>query len=211
MFAKKRQKQIRNLLTLSLSCSIIAYYALNLNLGSLLSASNAPPEQSQQPVSILDDIAIRQFDSEGRLSQQLNAERAEVIIVSIHDDENTDLRIKQTANTTSKPKNKKLRLIQPKVIVREKNDPPLIITAAEGLIGRRGEETKLTGNVKIINSKIEVFTPSLTLDSVNNTLATDQTISIQSPNTTTTATGLKANLNEGQWQLLSGVNSVIQP
>ncbi len=211
MFAKKRQKQIRNLLTLSLSCSIIAYYALNLNLGSLLSASNAPPEQSQQPVSILDDIAIRQFDSEGRLSQQLNAERAEVIIVSIHDDENTDLRIKQTANTTSKPKNKKLRLIQPKVIVREKNDPPLIITAAEGLIGRRGEETKLTGNVKIINSKIEVFTPSLTLDSVNNTLATDQTISIQSPTTTTTATGLKANLNEGQWQLLSGVNSVIQP
>ena len=62
-----------------------------------------------------------------------------------------------------------------------------------------------------INRKTKVFTQSLTIDSKANTLSTDQAISIESPTTTTTASGIEADLNKDQWQLLSGVKSVINP
>ena len=62
-----------------------------------------------------------------------------------------------------------------------------------------------------IDRQAKVFTQSLIIDSKANILSTDQAISIESPTTTTTASGLEADLNKDQWQLLSGVKSVINP
>jgi LPS export ABC transporter protein LptC len=67
--------------------------------------------------------------------------------------------------------------------------------------------------VEIINidRQAKILTQSLTVDPSSNILSTDQTITIESPSTTTTASGLKADLKKDQWQLLSGVKSVINP
>ena len=213
MFAKKRQKQIRNLLALGISCAMIAFYALNLNLNSLFNTANPASNHKQQPVSILDNVEIRQFDSQGQLRQHLIANRAEMITET--NDQNKDSHTSTQQEFTAKKdtKNNKLRLVQPRIIIHEKNNKPLTISSNEGLIGHRDEKTQLTGNVEIndIDRQAKVFTQSLTIDSKANILSTDQAIIIESPTTTTTASGLEADLNKDQWQLLSGVKSVINP
>ncbi|MAV75260.1 MAG: LPS export ABC transporter periplasmic protein LptC [Cellvibrionales bacterium] len=213
MFAKKRQKQIRNLLALGISCAMIAFYALNLNFNSLFNTANPASNHKQKPVSILDNVEIRQFDSQGQLQQYLTANRAEMITET--NDKNKDSFASTQQELTAKidSKKNKLRLIQPHMIIHEKNNKPLTITANEGLIGHRDKKTQLTGNVEIndIDRQAKVFTQSLTIDSKANILSTDQAISIESPTTTTTASGLEADLNKNQWHLLSGVKSVINP
>ena len=213
MFAKKRQKQIRNLLALGISCAMIAFYALNLNLNSLFNPANPASNHKQQPVSILDNVEIRQFDSQGKLRQHLIANRAEMIAETNDQNKDSQASTQQEFTVTKDPKNNKLRLIQPHMIIYEKNNKPLTIIANEGLIGHRDKKTQLTGNVEIndIDRQAKVFTQSLTIDSKANILSTDQVISIESPTTTTTASGLEADLNKDQWQLLSGVKSVINP
>ena len=213
MFAKKRQKQIRNLLALGISCAMIAFYALNLNLNSLFNTANPASNHKQQPVSILDNVEIRQFDSQGQLRQHLTANRAEMITETNDQNKDSHASTQQEFTATKDSKNNKLRLIQPRIIIHENNNKPLTITANEGLIGHRDKKTQLTGNVEIndIDRQAKVFTQSLTIDSKANILSTDQAISIESPTTTTTASGLEADLNKDQWQLLSGVKSVISP
>ena len=213
MFAKKRQKQIRNLLALGISCAMIAFYALNLNLNSLFNTANPASNHKQQPVSILDNVEIRQFDSQGQLRQHLTANRAEMIAELNDQNKDSHASTKQEFTATKDSRNNKLRLIQPHIIIHETNNKPLTITANEGLIGHRDKKTQLIGNVEIndIDRQAKVFTQSLTIDSKANILSTDQAISIESPTTTTTASGLEADLNKDQWQLLSGVKSVINP
>ena len=213
MFAKKRQKQIRNLLALGISCAMIAFYALNLNLNSLFNTANPASNHKQQPVSILDNVEIRQFDSQGQLRQHLTANRTEMITETNDQNKDSHASTQQGFTATKDSKNNKLRLIQPHMIIHEKNNKPLTITANEGLIGHRDKKTQFTGNVEIndIDRQAKIFTQSLTIDSNANILSTDQAISIESPTTTTTASGLEADLNKDQWQLLSGVKSVINP
>ena len=213
MFAKKRQKQIRNMLALGISCAMIAFYALNLNLNSLFNTANPASNHKQQPVSILDNVEIRQFDSQGQLRQHLTANRAEMITETNDQNKDSHASTQQEFTATKDSKNNKLRLIQPHMIIHEKNNKPLTINANEGLIGHRDKKTQFTGNVEIndIDRQAKVFTQSLTIDSNANILSTDQAISIESPTTTTTASGLEADLNKDQWQLLSGVKSVINP
>ncbi len=213
MFAKKRQKQIRNLLALGISCAMIAFYALNLNLNSLFNTANPASNHKQQPVSILDNVEIRQFDSQGQLRQHLRANRAEMITETTDQNKAGHSSIKQEFTVAPDPKNKKLRLIQPHIIIHEKNNRPLTINADEGLIGRRDKKTQLTGDVEIINidRQATVLTQFLIIDPSSNILSTDHAITIESPSTTTTASGLKADLNTDQWQLSSGVTSVINP
>ena len=213
MFAKKRQKQIRNLLALGISCAMIAFYALNLNLNSLFNTAIPASNHKQQPVSILDNVEIRQFDSQGQLRQHLTANRAEMITETNDQNKDSHASTQQEFTAAKDSKNNKLRLIQPHMIIHEKNNTPVTINANEGLIGHRDKKTQLTGNVEIndINRQAKVFTQSLTIDSKANILSTDQAISIESPTTTTTASGLEADLNKDQWQLLSGVKSVINP
>ncbi|MEE3240016.1 MAG: LPS export ABC transporter periplasmic protein LptC [Pseudomonadota bacterium] len=213
MFAKKRQKQIRNLLALGISSAMIAFYVLNLNLDSLFDTANSASNHKQQPVSILDNIEIREFDSQGQLRQHLTANRAEMITETNDQNKDSHAYTQQGFTATKDTRNNKLRLIQPRMIIYEKNNKPLTVTANEGLIGHRDKKTQLTGDVEIndINRKTKVFTQSLTIDSKANTLSTDQAISIESPTTTTTASGIEADLNKDQWQLLSGVKSVINP
>ena len=213
MFAKKRQKQIRNLLALGISCAMIAFYALNLNLNSLFNTAIPASNHKQQPVSILDNVEIRQFDSQGQLRQHLTANRAEMITETNDQNKDSHASTQQEFTAAKDSKNNKLRLIQPHMIIHEKNNTPVTINANEGLIGHRDKKTQFTGNVEIndIDRQAKVFTQSLTIDSNANILSTDQAISIESPTTTTTASGLEADLNKDQWQLLSGVKSVINP
>lgn len=213
MFAKKRQKQIRNLLALGISCAMIAFYALNLNLNSLFNSASLSSNHKQQPVSILDNVEIRQFDFQGQLRQHLRANRAEMITEKNEQKKTAKSLSKQESTTSFNAKNKKLRLIQPYITIHENNKKPLSITANEGLIGRRGKETQLTGDVEIINidRQATVLTQFLIIDPSSNILSTDHAISIESPTTTTTASGLTADLNTDQWQLSSGVTSVINP
>ena len=150
MFAKKtRQKQIRNLLALGISCAMIAFYALNLNLNSLFNTSNPASNHKQQPVSILDNVEIRQSDSQGQLRQHLTANRAEIITETNNQNKDSHTSTQQGFTTTKDSKNNKLRLIQPRMIIHEKNNKPLTITSNEGLIGHRDKKTQLTGNVEI--------------------------------------------------------------
>ena len=213
MFAKKRQKQIRNLLALGISSAMIAFYVLNLNLNSFFNTANSASNHKQQPVSILDNIEIREFDSQGQLRQNLTANRAEMITEMNDQNKDSHAYPPQGFTAPKDTRNNKLRLIQPRMIIYEKNNKPLTVTANEGLIGHRDKKTQLLGNVEIndINRKTKVFTQSLTIDSKANTLSTDQAISIESPTTSTTASGIEADLNKDQWQLLSGVKSVINP
>ena len=213
MFAKKRRKRIRNLLALGISCAIIAFYALNLNLNSLFDTANLASSHSQQPVSILNNVEIRQFDSQGQLRQHLTANRAEMITETTEKNMAIHSSIRKVPTVSPSSKNKKLRLIQPYIIIQDKNSTPLTISASEGLIVGRDKKLQLRGNVKInnIDRQAQVITESLTIDSKTNILSPDQAISIEAPTTTITASGLEANLNNDQWQLLSGAKSVINP
>lgn len=112
------------------------------------------------------------------------------------------------------------------VITHTQTDSVVIITSQQGQTSN-DENIRLSGNVIIkkttidpssANATIENKTPNsilrteyITYNANKGELETDARVVITEPHGTTTATGLKANLETGQYQLLNDVHGIYNP
>lgn len=106
-----------------------------------------------------------------------------------------------------------LRVINPRFAVHKNGIPGTVLDAKMAYITDNGDSAELIGDVQVndLLAATLLNTKALTLNTALQQILTQNPVTIQTPSSTTHATGLQGNLTDQRWHLLTEVRSVIQP
>ena len=215
MIKKTRRKRTRNLLTLTISIVMITYYVIGISQNQFLpTGKNSLNKQNISPDSSSTGVTIKRFNTEGKVHFTMSTNQADFFSTSNTVKQNSD-NIQQSASNTSSNRAKEnyLRMLDPKITAFDNGKPSTSIAANLAYLTNNGDTTELIGNVLVndIAAAIQLSTQSLTLKAKLQQALTQSPVTIQTPTSTTHATGLQGNLIDQRWQLLSEVKSIVQP
>ena len=106
-----------------------------------------------------------------------------------------------------------LRVINPRFAIHKEGIPATVLDAKMAYIIDNGDSAELIGDVQVndLLAATQLNTEALTLNTALQQILTQNPVTIQTPSSTTHATGLQGNLTDQRWHLLTEVRSVIQP
>ncbi|UTW46490.1 LPS export ABC transporter periplasmic protein LptC [bacterium SCSIO 12696] len=156
----------------------------------------SPPETFFQPTATTTDVPkanvymhktdTRQFNDQGELAYRLTSERTEHFTES-----------------------QSFVLSAPKITSFQKDAPPWTLSANNGVVEKNGESIRLNDQVvgrRFMQERtITLKTPALLFIPEKQYAESDKNVTITMPGANTSGTGFKANLNTGEYQLLSRV------
>ena len=163
-------------------------------LTTTTSTSAQDASDQDTPDAFAENIIISTLDTGGRLTQRLWADYSEHL-----------------------PRDDSTRLTRPYLELYREDGPPWRIKAEHGWIGQEGEEVRLTGQVEFhrergaSNKKTDAYTDAIRFWPDRDYAETDSPVRLEQPGFTTTATGMRAYLDEERVELLSRVHAIQQP
>jgi len=215
MIKKTRRKRTRNILTLAISIVIITYYVIGISQNQFLpTGKNTLDKQNVSPDSRSTGVTIKRFNTAGQLHLTMQTHKADFYsakTISNVIDPEKDRNTQQQQQTQQRQDY--VELLAPKITAYEQGKASQSIAAKLAYLTNNGDTAELTGNVLVNDSAtgVQLQTQSLTLNATLQEIVTQSPVTLQTPTSTTYATGLQGNLIEQRWQLLSEVNSIVQP
>ena len=140
------------------------------------------------PDFIAEDFSITKMGTKGKPEYSLSAQR----MLHYPDDETTDI-------------------VQPRLVQRREDDPPVEIRADRGLLSKNGEVASLFGNVVVVReasgkrSELRMQTEYLQIDPDRNLAHTDKPVVITEDGSRLAGVGMEFNNKTRQFRLLSQV------
>jgi lipopolysaccharide export system protein LptC len=147
-----------------------------------------PLNREEFPDSYLNQVFTQEFNKDGKLNYQLEADRIEHL-----------------------PDSDITRLQRPRIIYHH-TSPPWHVRAEKGIIQADGETIDLSENVVLQNDdrSTQLLTPYLTLMANAKIAKTEAPVILKSENGETRATGMRALLETEHFKLLSNVVGVYE-
>ena len=219
MIKKTRRKRTRNILTLAISIVIITYYVIGISQNQFLpTGKNTLDRKNMSPDSSITGVNIKRFNGEGELHFTMSTNQADFFAPTAPPEKTAKTNIDNTdfidARTSSYLATEDyLRMLDPKITAFESGKPSTFIAANLAYLINNGDTAELIGNVLVndIATATQLQTQSLTLNATLQQILTQSPVTIQTPTSTTHATGLNGNLIDQRWQLISEVKSIVQP
>ena len=200
------------------SIFFVAVYVIILGIETNLKPeSSAPAAGDQLADRIGRQISVKAFDKQGKLNHRLQTDHAEYFLLHKsaagdfnyhtfeHDDSLADWE-RQSGQVLIKMQKPVFNFYQDGTSIAQ-------ITANEALLDGNSNQAELYGEVRIddVVNDIQLLTEFLNVDANQKQVFTKETVSIDSPTSNTTASGLQGNLADQRWQLLADVKSLVQP
>lgn len=219
MALKNRRKRTRNILTLAVSSAIMIWYVMGLGLDRYLPvADGISTVASATPDNSSSEIQVKRYDKEGNLHYRISASQADYFEAAsaiqqdspLYEDFNdADFGGETPYNTDTDY----LRLVDPVFDVYQQGELSTALVSRVAYLTDSGDKAELIGDVKVndLGAATQMNTRTLTLNMALQQILTQNPVTIETPSSTTQATGMQGNLTDQRWQLLSEVRSVIQP
>lgn len=214
MIKKTRRKRTRNILTLAISIVIIAYYVIGISQNQFLpTGKNALDKKNMSPDSSITGVNIKRFNEEGELHFTMSTNQADFFTPTTSPEKKAATNIDVINTAAHLATEDYLRMLDPKITAFKNGKPSTSIAANLAYLINNGDTAELIGNVLVndIATATRLQTQSLTLNATLQQILTQSPVTIQTPASTTHATGLHGNLADQRWQLISEVKSIVQP
>lgn len=149
---------------------------------------------TREPESFANNAVYRSYDAQGQLSSILRSPRVEQF-------SDSDVAHMSTPRGT---------------VFSKQSHQPWLLQAEQGTYNSQTDKLHLEGHVLITRPSpgqmpTQMHTPRLTLDNAQRIVHTDAPVTINGPQGTTHAVGMKAWINQRVLELLSQVNGTYQP
>ena len=190
-----RRRQPRSwMLLISVICGLL-YLSLQYSPQDFMAPTNTGKKRVY-PDTYLLGVEDTRYNPEGQLRYRLTADEV----------------IYHTGGTTPYS-----QILNPDIIIEGNPDnPPWHLTARRGHSGANAAEVTLEDDVKAWSRHpdyglIEVLTDNLSIDTERQFAQTDKPVTMRSAHSTTTAVGLRAELEAGRVEFLSEVKGTYDP
>lgn len=214
MIKKTRRKRTRNILTLAISIVIITYYVIGISQNQFFpTEKKSLDRQSVSPDSSSTGVVIKRFNAAGQLHLTMQTHQADFFSAKTTSTSINTYKGNNTQQQQTQHLQDYVKMLEPKITAYENDKPSQSIAANLAYLTNNGDTAELTGNVLVNDSAtgVQLQTQSLMLNATSQEILTQSPVSIQTPTSTTHATGLQGSLMNQRWQLLSEVKSIVQP
>jgi len=196
----------------AVSVALIAIYVVGLGFGgSRGNFNNTANGLSRQADRSASGLHIQQFENNGELSHELRSPQADYFktqhIGEQSEPDNEEFSVLFESETTQSI----TQLQQPQVTLYDTHGSTHISADLAMLVDTQLIELKENVHVFESASQHLLTTSNLRIDLGLKQIFTEQPLTITSPYSYTTATGLQGNLSDRRWQLLSEVRSEFIP
>lgn len=191
-------RSFKKILPLAIALLVAGYLFFVDNPSSRL--FEQPDDTRQQaPAFFITDFVSDEYDRDGHLSQRLTGERAE--------------HYQPSGNASDKDYT---LIYAPRAEIFQRQDAPWLLTAKRAHADARGDRIELTGEVRLwqedpVRGRTELSTDKLIYFNKQARAETDAPVKIVSPNGSTTAIGLSADLRAETLTLKKRVRGTHEP
>lgn len=219
MRKKRSRRRLLNSLALLLTTAIIGYYLVNIdsNRISLLTAGQPLAARDTTPDSYSGNVKIRKFGITGELSHTLDAAQIDFYETGKNREQDSVfmlIELDDTGNSKDPSSEGDYATIRkPEFNIYDKEKITFALSANSARLLNNGEDIELIDDVLVndIGNATAITTSELLVSTVLKQVFTEKPVNIVTPSSSTSAVGLHGKLARKEWQLVSEVNSVVQP